>query len=123
MLPALCCTRRSPAFPEHSEYIEVLPGELRIVCSAVVSVEPLRHAPIVMAYADVGPGHITIRLRPADPPRDYHYRIGDDDVLWFGNDPGAERPWTLIAREELPGWFHAFREKARERMDERWRDG
>ena len=113
-----CWTRRSPNYPDHSEYMEILPDVGRIVFSAVIGTDPIRNVPIAMAYRESGPGKIKTQLRPDCQWIDNTYQIDGNVVIW--NHSGSKDwPWILIPCDQLPSWFSELKRRALIRMDER----
>jgi hypothetical protein len=113
-----CWTRNSISFPDHSEFMEILPDVGRIVCSAVISIDPLRRVPIAMAYRECGAGQVKTQLRPDSQWTDNTCRLEGDVAIW-NHAGGKEWPWIAIPCDQLPPWFLELRQKALKRMDER----
>jgi hypothetical protein len=113
-----CWIRESPNFPDHSEFMEILPEAGRIVCSTVLSIDPIRNAPIAMAYRECAPGQLETQFRPDSQWTDNTYRLEGDVAIW-NHAGGKEWPWVAISCDQLPPWFLELRQKALKRMDER----
>jgi hypothetical protein len=111
-------TRKSPTFPEHAEYMEILPHAGVIMCANVASVDPVRHYPMALYYVEVRDGLIRTRLSPDRPWKEDTYRIERDLIVW-NHDGKKEWPWKMISQDQLPEWYAAFVEKAQARMNER----
>ena len=98
--------------------MEILPDVGRIVCSALIAIDPIRNVPIAMAYRESGPGKIETQLRPDCQWEDNSYRIEGDVAIW--NHSGSEDwPWIAIPCEQLPSWFPDMKRRSLIRMDER----
>jgi len=98
--------------------MEILPDVGRIVCSAVIDVEPVRNVPMAMVYQESGPGQIKTQLRPDSQWIDNTYRIDGDVAIW--NHSGSKDwPWVSLHCDDLPSWFAELKRKALVRMDER----
>jgi hypothetical protein len=111
-------TRKSPSFPEHAEYMEIIPEVRRIVCANVDVGDPVRYFPLAMYYVDVRDGLIRTQTRPDEPWKDNTYRMEGDLIIW-NHDGEKEWPWKMISRDQLPLWFESFVEKAQARLNER----
>ncbi len=111
-------TRTSPTYPDHSEFMEILPDVGRIICSTVICFDTIKNWPMAMAYLECGPGHIKTQLKPGDDWVDHKYRFEDDVMIW-NHAGGADWPWISIPCDELPSWFAELKRKALIRMDER----
>lgn len=98
--------------------MEILPDVGRIVCSAVLSTEPMRNVPVAMAYRECEHGHVQTQLRPDSQWTDNTYRIEGDIAIW-NHAGGKEWPWIAISCDRLPSWFSELQHKAQQRMDER----
>lgn len=97
--------------------MEIFPECARIVCPTPVQGEPVRYVPMVMAYEELEPGRLRIRLRPGTDWRECTYRLEEGIIYWRWG--GKEWPWEPISEEELPGWYRAFETRARQLFDER----
>ena len=98
--------------------MEILPDVGRIVCSAVISIDPLWNVPMAMAYRESGPGKINTQLRPDYEWIDNTYRIDGDMAIW--NHSGSKDwPWFAVPCDQFPSWFAELKQKALIRMDER----
>jgi hypothetical protein len=85
-----CWTRRSPTYPDHSEYMEIIPDVGRIVCSAVICTDRIKNVPMAMAYSESVTGKIKTQLRPDCQWVDNTYRIEGNVAIW--NHSGS-RDW------------------------------
>lgn len=110
-------TRKSPTFPDQSEFMEILPDVGRIVCSAVIDTDPIRNVPIAMKYRESGPGIIKTQLRPDSQWEDHTYRIEGDLAIW-SHSVSKDETWISIRCDELPSWFTEMKRRALIRMDE-----
>ena len=98
--------------------MEIFPDVGRIVCSAVISIDPIRTVPMAMAYRERGPGKLKTQLGPGSQWTDNTYRFEGDVAIWT-HAGGKEWSWIAIPCNQLPNWFLEFQEKAQKRMDER----
>ena len=113
-----CWVRDSPTFPGHPEYMEIHTDVGRIICSAVVSIDPIRIVPMGMAYRECEPGYIKTQLRPGDDWVDHTYRFEDDLAIW-NHAGGMDWAWIAIPCNQFPSRFSELQQRAQKRMDER----
>jgi len=119
-LPSGYWRRMSPNFPGDPEFMEVVPGLGRVLCSTVVPEFPAKRAPIAVMYEDAGAGAVRVRIRPQEAWQIHHYRLEDDFIVW--NHGGADYRWDKIEESDLPDWWPEFRARAWSRMDRRRRE-
>jgi len=98
--------------------MEIIPDVGRIVCSTVISIDPIRTVPIAMAYRECGPGQLKTQLRPGSQWTDHTYRFEGDMSVWT-HAGGKQMPWIAIPCDQLPSWFPELQQKAQNRMNER----
>ena len=87
----------------------------RIITFVIVSIAPVRYAPMSHWYRPESATSITARLRDYKEWRIHEIRLRDGHLVWtYG---GAEHAWRPVPAHERPDWLDARLARAHEKMD------
>ena len=108
-------TYPSLTFPDPAEFMSIDESRGRIITFVVISIEPVKHAPMRHWYRPESATSIAARLRPTDPWRVTEFQLDDDRLLWtYG---GATHTWRRVLPNEQPDWLEARLATANAKMD------
>jgi hypothetical protein len=87
----------------------------RIITFVVISIEPVKHAPMRSWFRPESATSITARFRPTDPWRVHEFQLDGDRLSWtYG---GATHSWRRVLTNEKPNWLDTRLTTENSKMD------
>ena len=98
-------THPSLPFPDHAEFMSIDESRGRIIIFVVISIAPVKHAPMRHWYRAESATSFATRLRPTAPWRIQEFQLDGDRLLWtYG---GGTHAWRRLLPNEQPDWLAA----------------
>ncbi len=96
-------TCSSLTFPDHAEFMSIDESRGRIIAFHVISIEPVKRAPIRSWYRPESDTSIAARLGPAQPWRITEFQLDGDRVSWISGS--GTSTWQRLLSDEQPDWL------------------
>lgn len=87
----------------------------RIITFVVISIDPVKHAPMRSWYRPESATSIIARLRPTEPWRVHEFQLNGDQLSWtYG---GGIHVWRRVLPNEQRDWLDARLTTQNSKMD------
>ena len=102
-------------FPSHAEYMAIDESRGRIITFVVISIEPVKLAPIRSWYRPVSASSVAARLQATEPWRIHEFQLDGNRLLW--KYTGGNLALRRIHSDEKPDWLETRLTTENSKMD------